>query len=164
MLFRLFSYITVGECMKIETINLKQFLIFINSSYCKDINFFNKDSLIQGVKKILLKLKDKIFLRGFYKVKVYVNAKLGLFLEVNQLEEFEYENSLDFRVIVYLDEKIYFRTEDYFLLPANTNVYYDKKYYYCDVDEVSDIQSILEFGDFVYGKNLYQVMNNWNFL
>ena len=146
MLFRLFSYITLGGYMKIERINLRHFLIFFNSFY---------------LELLLEKLKDKLLLRGFYKVKVYVHRKVGLFLDLLQVEEFEYDNSLDFRVVVFLDEKVYFKTSDYFILPRNVSIYTDKNYFYCDVDDIIDVLSILEFGDFIYGDSLYSVMKHW---
>ena len=160
MLFRLFSYITLGGYMKIERINLRHFLIFFNSFYLEDIEF-TKDSIVKTVKLLLEKLKDKLLLRGFYKVKVYVHRKVGLFLDLLQVEEFEYDNSLDFRVVVFLDEKIYFKTSDYFVLPRNVSIYTDKNNFYCDVDDIIDVLSILEFGDFIYGDSLYSVMKHW---
>ena len=154
MLFRLFSYITVGEYMKVEKVGAQQFFIFFNIVYLKNIQL-TKENIIQLVKQLLKKLKNKLMLRGFYKVKVYVHPKIGLFLSLLRLEEFEYEDTLDFRVIVFLDEKIYFKTKDYFILPRDVDVYYDKKYFYCDVDSIPNLLSILEFGSFIFVKLLY---------
>lgn len=61
---------------------------------------------------------------------------------------------------MYLDEKIYFRTRDYFLLP-DVDIYYANGYYYCNVDDISNIENIIEFGDFIYGKDLYTIMFQW---
>lgn len=160
MLFRLFSYITVGGYMKIERLSLGQFLLFFNASYLKDITL-NKENLIQLVKELLAKFQNLLLLNGFYKVKVYVHRRIGIFLHILQMEEFEYGESVDFRIVVYLDEKIYFKTRDYFILPKDVSVYFDDTYFYCDVDDISDIMSVIEFGSFVYGRELDMVRKKW---
>ena len=84
-----------------------------------------------------------------------------LFLDLIQIEDSDYYNYVDFRIVVYLDEKIYFRTKDYFLLPRNCSIYYFQDYFYCDVSDIDNILSVIEFGDFIYGANLYSVMYQW---
>ena len=160
MLFRLFSYITIGESMKIEKIGQQRYFIFFHILYLKNIDF-SKEKIIDTVKRLLKKLKKRLMLRGFYKVGVYLHSKVGLFLELYQLEEFEYDDSLDFRVLVYLDEKIYFKTDDYFILPSDVPIYYDQGFFYCDVSFIPDMLSVIEFGEFIYGKKLYPIMFRW---
>lgn len=160
MLFRLFSYITLGEVsLKIEKLGEQKFFIFVNSLYLSNVEY-DKESVVEFVKNMLLKLRYRLSLQGFYKVKVYLHSKIGIFLELIQLDTVDYHYSLDFRVIVYLDEKFYFRTKEYFILP-NCDIYYLDEYYYCDVDNISDIFEIIEFGDFIYGKELYSIMFKW---
>ncbi len=160
MLIRLFSYITIGGYMKIEKISLHHFFIFFNITYLHNVEF-TKDGLISMVKNLLWKLKDQLMLRGFYKVKVYAHQKVGLFLDLYQLEEFEYEDSFDLRVFVFFDEKIYFKTKDFFVLPKNAPIYFDGSYFYCDVNYMDNFLSVVEFGSILYGKELYQVMSRW---
>lgn len=160
MLFRLFSYITLGEAsLKIEKIGEQKFFIFVNSLYLSNVEY-DKEAVIEFVKNMLLKLRYRLSLQGFYKVKVYLHSKIGIFLELIQLDTVDYNYSLDFRVIVYLDEKFYFRTKEYFILPP-CDIYYFNEYYYCDVDNISDIFEVIEFGDFIYGKELYSVRFKW---
>ena len=160
MLFRLFSYITVGEYMKIEKVGEGKYFIFFHILYLGNIDF-HKDKLVELVKTLLQRLKQRLLLHGFYKVKVYLNSKIGLFLDLVQLEDLDYDDSLDFRVLVFLDEKIYFRTKDYFCLPSDALIYYDRGYFYCDVNFIKDILSVVEFGEFIYGKRLYPIMFRW---
>lgn len=160
MLFRFFSYITVGEYMKIEKVGEGKYFIFFHILYLGNVDF-HKDKLVELVKSLLQRLKNRLFLHGFYKVRVYLNLKIGLFLELVQLENLDYGDSLDFRILVFFDEKIYFRTKDYFCLPRNVSVYYDNGYFYCDVNSITDILSVVEFGEFIYGKRLYPIMLRW---
>ena len=160
MLFRLFSYITLGEDnLKIERLGEQKYLIFVNSSYLSNIEC-DKDKIIESVKKLLLKLRYRLSLQGFYKVKVYLHSKVGIFLELIQLNVADYNYTLDFRILVYLDEKLYFRTKDYFILPSH-DIYYLDDFYYCNVDNISNLLEVIEFGDFIYGKELYSIMFNW---
>lgn len=160
MLIRLFSYITVGEYMKIERLDDKHYFIFLNIMYLNDIQI-NKEDIIRVVSEFLKKIKNKLLLNGFYKVKVYLEKRIGLFLDLIQIEDSDYYNYVDFRIVVYLDEKIYFRTKDYFLLPKNCSIYYFQDYFYCDVNDIDNILDVIEFGDFIYGTNLYSVMYQW---
>ena len=146
--------------MKIERLDDKNYFIFLNIMYLNDIQI-NKEDIIRVVSEFLKKIKNKLLLNGFYKVKVYLEKRIGLFLDLIQIEDSDYYNYVDFRIVVYLDEKIYFRTKDYFLLPGNCSNYYFQDYFYCDVSDIDNILSVIEFGDFIYGANLYSVMYQW---
>lgn len=145
--------------MRIEKLGKQKFLIFINSLYLSTVNS-DKEEIIELVKNLLLKLRYRLYLQGFYKVKVYLHSKIGMFLELIQLEKSDYDYTLDFRILVYLDEQIYFKTIDYFILP-DVDIYYLDGYYYCNVSDISNINDVIEFGEFLYGKELYSVMLQW---
>lgn len=145
--------------MRIEKLGEQRFSIFVNSAYLSNVNP-DRDKIIELVKSLLVRLRYRLLLHGFYKVKVYFHSRVGIFLELIQLERSDYHSTLDFRTLVYLDEKIYFRTRDYFLLP-DADIYYANGYYYCNVDDIPNIENIIEFGDFIYGKDLYTIMFQW---
>lgn len=145
--------------MRIEKLGKQKFLIFINSLYLSTVNS-DKEEIIELVKNLLLKLRYRLYFQGFYKVKVYLHSKIGMFLELIQLEKSDYDYTLDFRILVYLDEQIYFKTIDYFILP-DVDIYYLDGYYYCNVSDISNINDVIEFGEFLYGKELYSVMLQW---
>ena len=90
------------------------------------------------------KVSTKKVIAGFPGVGKSTAAKLhpDIFID---LESSDYHSTLDFRTLVYLDEKIYFRTDDYFLLP-DADIYYANGYYYCNVDDIPNIENIIEFG------------------
>lgn len=135
--------------------------IFINKEITKVVDLNDRDSIIKCVKNILYKLKTRLGLNGFYKIKVFPNDKIGLFLEVIKLDDSDYSNSLDLRVVVYMDDKFYFETDDYFVIEK----YNDKRYldglFYCLVDDFFDETiAMVEFGKFIYGKEVNKVLNN----
>lgn len=147
--------------MKIEMLTKDSYRIFVNKLYIKDINLDEKEAIILAVKDIIQKLKQKLQLRGFYKVKVFPNKNIGLFIEIIQLEDLEFSNNLDLRVVVYFDEKFYFETEDYFTIQKYDNVmFFDDKFYCLIDDSFEDMLEIVEFGRLIYGKEVTNLLNN----
>lgn len=144
--------------MKIEKITDDKYTIFINNIYLKIENFDDKEEIIKNVKDVIMKIKNKLSLRGFYKIKVYVNKRIGLFLNLVRLEELDFSNILDLRVIVYLNEEVYFETEDIDILPSNKKIHILNNKYYCNAKYL-DIMKIVEFGRFVYGIELSKLLN-----
>lgn len=147
--------------MKIEACGKDSFNIFINRSYIKDIDFNLKDELVCFIKDFILKVKSRLGMRGFYKIRVYPQNMVGLFLDVTKLDDIDLSNSLDLRVIIMSDEKIYYETDDY----SKVELYNDKRYmdglFYCVVDEYFDkILEKVEFGRFIYGKEVINLLNN----
>ncbi len=137
--------------MRFIIISDDEFSFFINNLYAKINDYNDKEEIINVVKKTILKYKNKLKLSGFYKIKVFLDQKVGLFLEGIKFENCERSNIVDLRVVVYFDEDIYFKTDDYFVIKDVLNIKYYDGYYYCLVKDISDINKIVEFGEFVYG-------------
>lgn len=147
--------------MKIEVNGKDCYRIFINREYLSSICLDEKSSITDVVKETLLKLKNRLNLRGFYKVKVFPHRKLGLFLELTQLEDLEFSNNLDLRVVIYFGEKFYFGTDDYFRIEKYEDIRYFDGKFYCLIDEdFDDILSLIEFGDIIYGEEVINLLNN----
>ncbi len=144
--------------MRIEIVSSEKFNIFVNNLYLKIDNYDNKEEIVDAVKSIICKIRGKLHLRGFYKLKVFVNKKVGLFIEGVKLEGLDYSNTLDLRVVVFFDEDIYFKTEDYFVIRDISNIRYFDGNYYCLVDDIADINKVVEFGEFIYGEGVLDVM------
>ena len=151
--------------MKIEVNGKDNYNIFINSNYVGNVDFFSKEEIISFIKDIIMKIKKRLRLNGFYKVKVFPQKKIGMFVELYKLDELEYSNNLDLRVVVYLDEICFFETDDYFLIEHYNNKRYMDGKFFCIVDEFFDeILSKVEFGRFIYGKEVINLLNNGRIL
>lgn len=151
--------------MKIEMLTKDSYKIFVNKLYIKDIDLNDKDVIILAVKDIIQKLKQRLQLRGFYKVKVFPSKNIGLFIEIIQLEDLEFSNNLDLRVVVYFDEKIFFETEDYFVIQKyDSIIFFDDKFYCLIDDYFEDLLEIVEFGRFIYGKEVINLLNKGTIL
>lgn len=138
--------------MKFEKLG-KEYYVFIDKCYVDNVDYDDKKSISDFVKTFIFRYRNKMNLNGFYKVKVYSNKYVGLFLEIFCLEENEYPNTLDLRILVYLNHDVYYLSDDYFLVNNFSEIYYSGNKFYCLVDKEVDV-SILEFGNFIYDLNL----------
>ena len=70
--------------MRIEIVNDEDIDIFINAYQFNGINLKDKETLLNEIKDILIKIdtRYKLDLNGFYKIKVYPNQKIGVFLNI----------------------------------------------------------------------------------
>ena len=145
--------------MRFELISEEEFTLFINNCYKKINDYNDKNEIIKFVKEIFLKYKKKFKMMGFYKVTVYLEDKVGIFLDVVKLDAFDSDSSLDLRVIVYYDEDIYFKTDNYFIIKDILNIKFYDGNYYCLVKDIYDINSVIEYGEFVYGDNISSMLD-----
>lgn len=100
--------------MNISKIGESDYLIYINGKYLEKEAVLTKEDIGNLVKEKLYKLKDKLFLKGFYKVIVFLNQKIGMFLEILKLEDTSIYKSLDLRIIINEDAVFYYKTLDFF--------------------------------------------------
>ncbi len=141
--------------MHIE-VNSNNIFIFVNIFY---VNSLEKESLIEQVKNIIIKYKSKLNLKGFYKVKVHVCEEVGLFIDIYKIDDIDYSNSLDLRVLILFDDIFYFETEDYFILEGIDNIRFYNNKYYCLVKDV-DVSKVIEFGRVIYGDEVIKMLNS----
>ena len=78
-------------------------------------------------------------MKGFYKVKVHVGEDIGLFIDIYKIDDIEYSNSLDLRILIFYDDTFYFETVDYFVI-ENVDIvrYFITKYYCLSCDVLVD--------------------------
>lgn len=146
--------------MKIEMYSDNNFKFFISNLYSIDIDVENKEDLIKLVKHIVGRFKIKLNLHGFYKLKVYFNKKVGIFIEGIKIDDFSFSNNLDLRVLVCSDYDVYFCTDDYFAIKEYGVVRYFNNKFYCNVSDICDINSVVEYGNFIFGEDVSLMINN----
>ena len=102
-----FSYIIVGDRVKVEICD-RDFFLFINNKYANCLD--SREDIIQFIKDKIVSLKTRLNLKGFYKVLVFYDEKVGFFVEGKKLDEIDYSNSLDLRILI-MGYDIYFETQ-----------------------------------------------------
>lgn len=148
--------------MKIEFIDDKIIL------YLKEFFFKEKDNnkIIDEMKEIFIKLikYHSIKMQGYYDVEVFENKKYGTILEIIPEDKLLFHPDLiDIKVKFYKNTCIYLRSRDYFAFKNYKNIYYDKDYYYIDINEVDNILPVIEFVDILY-KEKENYLRKKNFL
>ena len=131
--------------MKIEKIQDTKYCIYDYSSS------ISEHSIIDTVKSIFERLQKHYSFKGFYHV-IVTARPFGLFLQVQLIEDSLYKNTLDLKIEENPNQKIYYRTKDYFLIKDFSLVYYYEGVYYGLLeDSFYEILEKVEFGDFVFG-------------
>ena len=142
--------------MRIEKVYDKLY-IYLDKLYV-DCDYSDKKSVGEFVKDYLVHYSKYLDLSGFYKVKVYCNEMVGLFLEINCLEKND-DNKLDLRILVFLNEDVMMSCSDYFVFNCDC-YYYDGLFYTDVVDKVN----LLDFSCFIYGDKVLEVRNRGLFI
>lgn len=140
--------------MKIEILE-DEYRIFIMPQLLGDVNWDDKEKVIDEVTSFFKKIISNysIELDGFYKVSIYP-SNVGVLMDVVLIDDYNYgEKSLDFRMVVYLNKRIYFRTLEFDVVSDCLEVYYDGEFFYTPIDFLNDkFIYICEFGDIIVDK------------
>ena len=111
------------------------------------------------IKEILPSINNryKLNLNGFYKIKSYFNDKVGLFLNVIKIDDNDFNNEADFRIILFQNEKFLFETEDYDLIKEYKSKRYYKNKFYVDIDDIENINRLVDMGGIIYGEEAKRI-------
>lgn len=134
--------------MKIEKIE-DGYKLFIQNVYFKDINWNDKESVIERIKEIITKIKKRynLKIKGLYRVKVYPSS-VGVLLYIILLDEDNYSNlDLDLRIIIIFNKDIYLKIDDSSFIDNLPYTYKDS--YYINVEDIDVIEKYIEYGSLV---------------
>ena len=153
--------------MKLRIIDDK--LVYYINKKCINFDTENKESFEKYIKNLVLNIK-KIYgykISGTYNVHIFENKNFGLIIEFIKKDELNFfPDLIDLKLSIFYDSEIYLKLDDYFLIKKYKNIYYDKEYFYINVDELikKDILILSEFSDFIYGDNLSEIKGNLKLL
>lgn len=149
----------MGDILKVEFINDELINIFINRKMLSDINY--DEDLVGVIDKLVYRIDEiyKVGLCGFYKINCYINEKLGIFLDIIKIDDNEFSNTTDFRILLNNNSK--------FLLEVDlTNIVdnipirvYDGNFY-ISVDNIESIDKYIDNCRVVYGNEADTIIKN----
>lgn len=150
--------------MRIESIGSGSYVLFLSNGYIGSIDYDSKEEIGLYLKKIIILLKESynIVLNGFYCVNIYINDKLGMFIEIDNIEGYDsIDLDVDLKITVHYDSDVYFKTLNFDIVSRYDGVRFLDGNYYVNIDnvEVFDIMKIIEFGEFVYGDECDNINN-----
>lgn len=144
--------------MRLESDLKNNYIVFLSNDYIGDIDYTSKGKIGLYLKKIIVILKKRynLVLKGFYEVNVYINKKVGMFIEINKIGEYDFDTEeIDLKIVVHFDSDFYFKTDNYDVISKYKNIKFFEDSYYIDVDDIGDneVIKIIEMGEFIYGKD-----------
>lgn len=142
--------------MRVEYGDDGNYLFFLNNSYIKELDYTSKEDIGKYIKEVLLLYKKiyNIELSGFYNVNVYLNEKVGMYIEINKDKKYDfYKDEVNLKISIYYDKCFYFKTYIYEVI-SNYKWEFINDYYYVKVDDIDtdDIINLVEYGNFVYNE------------
>ena len=107
--------------MKVEIINSEYLTVFLNKCYFDEIDLEKKSDIISCIKDIISKIDSRyrLDLNGFYKIKVFPNKKLGVYLDIIKIDDNDFNDRADFRIVIYQDSNFYLEMDVCEILPKN---------------------------------------------
>ena len=147
--------------MKVEIINDENMEIFLNKYNFINIDINDKDSLLTEIKNILIKINNRYNLNlcGFYKIKVYPNKNIGVFLNIIKIDDNEFNNEADFRIVIYPNEKFFFETEYFDVLPESSLIRYYQNKFYIDINDFNNIDKYMDMGKIIYDEDAKKMLS-----
>ncbi|MCI8346875.1 MAG: hypothetical protein HFJ12_02880 [Bacilli bacterium] len=146
--------------MKVEIINSDIISVFINNFYFKDVDLTKKIEFVSIIKDLITKIdtRYKLNLNGFYKIKVYPHKKIGVFLDIIKIDDNEFSNGADFRIVVYQNEKFFLQTECYEQINSDIKKRYYNHNFYIDINDIDDIYQLTDIGTIIYGDSVKEML------
>ena len=92
------------------------------------------------------------------RIEIVNDEDIDLFINIIKIDDNEFNQEADFRIIIYQNEPFLFETEEYEILPKNINKRYYKDKFYIDVEDIEDIIPIIDMGNIVYGPSAKKII------
>ena len=146
--------------MRIELLNDDDIDVFVNKCYLDDDQMDDKEPLLLNIRDIITKIDQRYHLNlsGFYKIKAYVNKKVGLFLNIIKIDDNEFNNEVDFRIVLFKNEPFLLELDEYSDLDFNFSKKYYNDKFYVNIDDLGDYIKYSDMGNIVYGDYAKEVL------
>lgn len=141
--------------MKLEVID-DDYLYFTYDIDCLgNLSCINEDNISIFLKNVFLNLSEiySIELFGYYKVNIYVDEKIGAYVEISKLDDYlNYSKKIDTKVAMNINS-FYLKTNDLSKIFKYRPIYYFDNNYYVSTKDVDNICDLIEFCEIEY-KNM----------
>ena len=147
--------------MKVEYIDDSLIDIFFNTCYFKDIDYKLKDNLISRIKELvnLVNERFRLGLKGFYKIKAYFNDYYGLYLNVVKIDDNDFNNQFEFRIVLCQDSIFFLEFTDYDDIDNDVDKYFYNNCFYVLVDSIDKSIKYLDNCRVVFGDEASLIFN-----
>ena len=138
--------------MKVEIINSEYLTVFLNKCYFDEIDLEKKSDIIACIKDIISKIDSRyrLDLNGFYKIKVFPNKKLGVYLDIIKIDDNDFNDRADFRIVIYQDSNFYLEMDVCDIKNIDEKIYYNNNFY-ININDINNIDKYMDYGQIIYG-------------
>lgn len=137
----------MGECMKFEVLDDKYLYFTCDIKLFDDLTSIDENKISLFLKEVFLSINEiySVELFGYYKVDIYIDEKIGAFVEIEKLDDFvSYSKKIDTKVSI-LVRDFYLKTNDLSLIYKYKSIYKVDDYYYVSTKDVDDVLNLLDF-------------------
>ena len=148
----MFSYYTLGEKMNLEIVDDKYIFFTNDVLYLSDLN---EEKISSFIKEIFVSMSEvyDIDLVGYYKVDIFIDEKIGSYIEICKIDEYISRNKkIDTKINIEY-RNFYLKTKDLSVIYKNYPIYRNSNYYYISTKDVDNILDIIEDCELEY-KNI----------
>ncbi|MDD6878849.1 MAG: hypothetical protein PUD59_01280 [bacterium] len=141
--------------MKVYEINEDNYKVYINEIILKNYDLSKESDLEKLLKKILLNIKKQynMYSKGFYSVEIYVNDKIGAYIEFNRIDIFFSPSDIDLKIKIIFNSSFYFKTSDYEIVKNYDDIYFYNDNFYINIDSIdNNIITLIEYGEIFFDK------------
>jgi len=151
----------MGDFVSLELID-DDYLYFTYDIDCLgEMLSVSEEGISKFLKDVFINLSDiySIDLFGYYKVDIYVDKKIGAYVEISKLDDFiSYNKKIDTKVSLSINS-FYLKTNDLSNIFKYRPIYYFNNNYYVSTNDVDNILEIIELCEIVY-KDENDFINN----
>ncbi len=139
--------------MKLEELEENKYLIFLNNLLIDDFDILDEKSIRTFLKKLFVKIMKiyKITLAGYYQVDIYYDEKIGMFIELVQLDDYgNLSSSIDLKISIDIKD-FYLQFKDLEFID-NYNLYINDDNIYIKTSNLNsyDILKLIEYAKVIY--------------
>lgn len=144
--------------MKVEIINSEYLTVFLNKCYFDEIDLEKKSDIIACIKDIISKIDSRyrLDLNGFYKIKVFSNKKLGVYLDIIKIDDNDFNDRADFRIVIYQDSNFYLEMDVCDIKNIDEKIYYNNNFY-ININDINNIDKYMDYGQIIYGDRAKEI-------
>ena len=144
--------------MRVEIINSEYLTVFLNKCYFDEIDFEKKSDIIVCIKDIISKIDSRyrLNLNGFYKIKVFPNKKLGVYLDLIKIDDNDFNDRADFRIVIYQDSNFYLEMDVCDIKNIDEKIYYNNNFY-ININDINNIDKYMDYGQIIYGDRAKEI-------
>lgn len=153
--FNYYSYYILGDDVNLKIVDDKYIYFTSDTDKLGDLSCIDENNISIFLRDVFLNISNVylIDLFGYYKVDIYIDDKIGAYVEIFKLDDYiSYSKKIDTKVSLVCDN-FYFKTNDLSQIFKYRPIYYLDDYYYVSTKDVDNIFELMDFCEIEY-KNL----------